>query len=509
MFLGEIIKLDMGADEGSCYSALYKEHLVVTDKKAVGHMISRRQTKILATLGPASNSAEMIESLFKAGVDVFRLNFSHGTHEDHKHALVRIRALEEASGRPIGVVADMQGPKLRIGKFKEGHVAFEKGQSFRFDLDSALGDERRVNLPHPEVMKVMDVGSRILLDDGKVRIEITGKGKDYLDGEVTAGSALSDHKGFNVPGVVVPVPALTNKDRVDLEAALEMGVDFIAQSFVQRPEDVREARDLIDGRAALMVKIEKPSALVQLEEIVALADAVMLARGDLGVEIPPEDVPAVQKQVVRYVREHGKPVVVATQMLESMVTNARPTRAEASDVATAVYDGSDAVMLSAETAVGAYPLQAVEMMDRIARRTEEDENYLEMMEAARVDALNTPSDAITTAAYYVAQDVEASLIINYTTSGSTTLRTARQRPEVPILCLTTNLNVARRLVLSYGVFPVHEPNHVDDFTGPARHAAQMALDKGFAKKGERFVMTAGVPFGVAGTTNILRIGDVE
>ncbi len=472
-------------------------------------MRRERQTKILATVGPVSCSEEMIDSLFKAGVDLFRLNFSHGSHEDHKISYDRIRAVEMRYGHVIGIVADMQGPKLRIGTFEHDRIVLEKGQSFRFDSDETPGDERRVYLPHKEVISAMEVGSRIFLDDGKVRIEITGKSDGALEGVVQAGSGLSNHKGFNIPGVVLPIPALTEKDRDDLEVALDMGVDWIAQSFVQRPEDVREARALIGGRAALMAKIEKPSALAQLEEIVDLADGVMLARGDLGVEIPPEDVPAVQKQVVRLVRDKGKPVVVATQMLESMVYNARPTRAEASDVATAVYDGADCVMLSAETAVGDYPVQAVHMMDRIARRTEDDAYYLEMMEASRVDALGTPSDAITTAAYYVAQDVEAALIVNYTTSGSTALRTARQRPEVPILCLTPDLDVARRLVLSYGVYPVHNDVGSDDFTGPARHAAKIAVDLEFASVGDRFVMTAGMPFGVAGTTNILRVGEVE
>ena len=472
-------------------------------------MPRNRQTKILATIGPASHSREVIESLFLAGVDVFRLNFSHGNHEDHAKSVAWIREVESQHNTPVGIVADLQGPKLRIGKFKDGKIALTKGQSFRFDSDSAPGDETRICLPHPEVLEVMEPGSRILLDDGKVRVEITGKGKGYLDGVVKTGAALSDKKGFNIPGINLPIPALTEKDIKDLEAALGMGVDWIAQSFVQKPEDVQEAKDLIKGRAALMVKLEKPSALVQLEEIIELADGVMIARGDLGVEIPPEDVPSVQKHVVRAVREKGKPVVVATQMLESMITNARPTRAEASDVATAVYDGADAVMLSAETAAGEYPVQAVEMMDRIARRTEEDETYIDMMEASRPETLNNSSDAITTAAYYVAQDVEAVLIINYTISGSTTLRTARQRPEVPILCLTPNLEVARRLTLSYGVTPKHDAGNTDDFMGPARHASKIAQDMGFIEKGERFIMTAGVPFGKPGTTNILRIAKVE
>ncbi len=472
-------------------------------------MNKNRQTKILATLGPASSSNEIIEKLFCAGVSTFRLNFSHGTHEDHKSALKHIREIEAKYNQPLGIVADLQGPKLRIGKFENDSIELKKGQNFRFDLDNSLGNENRVYLPHKEVIDAMEIGSHIFLDDGKVRIEITNKGAEYLDGVVQTDSYLSNNKGFNIPNIYLPIPALTDKDRADLEAALDMGVDWIAQSFVQKPEDVKQALKLINGRAALIVKIEKPSALAQLEEIADLADGVMLARGDLGVEIPPEDVPSVQKHVIRLVRDKGKPIIVATQMLESMINNARPTRAEASDVATAVYDGADCVMLSAETATGKYPVRSVEMMARIASKTEADSNYLEMMENSRPNALKDPSDAITTAAYYVAQDVKAMLIVNYTMSGATALRTARQRPETPILCLTPDINVARKLVLSYGVFPIHDDIKTEDFTGPARHAAKIALDKNFAKKGDRFVMTAGIPFGVSGTTNILRIGEIN
>ncbi len=473
------------------------------------HHPERSQTKIVATLGPASVRKEDIKALMEAGANVFRLNFSHGTHEDHKKSVELIRKLEKESGKLVGIIADLQGPKLRIGKFKEGSAELTKGQTIRFDLEDKLGDSKRVTLPHPEVLSVLETGSKIFLDDGKVRIEVTAKGKGYIDGVVKSGSKLSDKKGFNLPGTVVPIPALTEKDRHDLEAALSMGVDWIAQSFVQTPEDAHEARTLIDGRAALMIKLEKPSALVHLTELLEIADGVMLARGDLGVEIPPEDVPSVQKRVIKQVREAGKPIIVATQMLESMIENARPTRAEASDVATAVYDGADAVMLSAETAAGKYPVKAVEIMKRIIVRTESDQTYIEIAEANRPDAVGSASDAITTAAYYVALDIDAVCIVNYTMSGSTALRTARQRPEMPILCLTPDMNVARRLTLSYGVNPVYMPETVDDFTGPARHAAKLALEHGFAEKGESFVMTAGVPFGVAGTTNILRIGYVE
>jgi pyruvate kinase len=472
-------------------------------------MPQKRNTKIVATIGPASNSKEMIAELFEAGVNMFRLNFSHGTHDDHKAALTHIRALEKKTGRPIAVLADLQGPKLRLGTFKDGKIALKKNQAFRFDLDAKPGDESRVNLPHPEILKVLEKGSQIFLDDGKVRAEVTKKGKDYVEAVIKSGSALSDKKGLNVPGAVIPIPALTDKDKKDLKAALAMGVDWIAQSFVQKPEDAAEAKKLIGGKAALMVKLEKPSALESLDKILELCDGVMLARGDLGVEIPPEDVPGVQKRVVRKVRDAGKPVVVATQMLESMITNARPTRAEASDVATAVYDGADAVMLSAETASGAYPQKAVEFMDKICRRTETDETYLQMMAGAHPGNLGDPSDAITTAAYYTAQDVEAVCIVTYTMSGSTALRMSRQRPEIPVLCLTPKLEVARRMAVSYAVHAVHAPEIQGEFSGPVPHANRILKAEGIAKKGERFVMTAGVPFGTPGSTNLLRIAEVE
>ena len=471
-------------------------------------MSTHRQTKIVATIGPASFSPAMLRKLIKAGVNVFRLNFSHGNHKDLKRYVSDIRDLEEKLRKPIGIIADMQGPKLRLGKIEGGSLPLKKGQKIRFDLCKTLGDAKRIPLPHPEVIKALSKGSLIYLDDGKVRVEVTKKGKDYLECKVLSGSQLSDHKGFNVPGVILPIPALTAKDKKDLRAALAMGADWIAQSFVQSPGDVKEAVKLIGGKAKLMVKLEKPSALVELDDIIDLADGVMLARGDLGVEIPPEQVPPVQKQVIRRVRERGKPVIVATQMLESMITNARPTRAEASDVATAVYDGADAVMLSAETAVGEYPLRAVEMMDRIARSIESDPGYMEMMEEMRPAALPSPSDAITTAAHYVAEDVDAALIVNFTISGSTTLRTARMRPNIPILCLTPKEKVARQLALSYGVVAVHAPETVEDFTGPAVHATKFITAQKLAKKGARFVMTAGVPFGKSGTTNILRIAKV-
>lgn len=468
-----------------------------------------RQTKILATLGPASNDKKTILELFQTGVDVFRLNFSHGTKDDHAAVAAIIREIEAEFNRPIGILADMQGPKLRIGTFKNGTIDAKRGQKIRFDSDPTPGDETRIYMPHPEIFGALEKDGLFFIDDGKVRCRVREIGDDYFVAEIRAGGKLSDKKGFNVPETFLPIPALTDKDKKDLESALEIGVDWIAQSFVQTAQDVQEAKDLIKGRAALMVKLEKPAALENLDAIVALADGVMLARGDLGVEIPPEDVPSTQKRVVRKVREAGKPVVVATQMLESMIESSRPTRAEASDVATAVYDGADAVMLSAETAAGKHPVRSVDIMNKILVRTEDDDIYAEMMDGTRPDAIGNPSDAITTAAFYVAQDVDAVAIVTYTMSGSTALRMARQRPDVPILCMTPEEGVARKLSLVYGVNPIHTPETVEDFTGPAQHAAELAHDLGYAEKGDRFIMTAGVPFAVSGSTNILRIAEVE
>lgn len=466
-----------------------------------------RQTKIVATLGPASGDHDMMRKLFEAGVDMFRLNFSHGSHEAHAQNVKTARALEKEFDRPVSLLADLQGPKFRIGAFQGDKITLSPGQNFRFDLEDTPGDTTRVMLPHPEVIEVMNIGDEILLDDGKVRVEITGKETGILDAKIISGSTLSNNKGFNVPGVVLPVPALTEKDKIDLEAAIEMGVDWIAQSFVQSPKDVMEAKNLIQGRAALLAKIEKPSAVDVIDDIIAHVDGIMVARGDLGVEIPPEKVPAVQKKLVRKVRHAGKPVIVATQMLESMIENARPTRAEASDVATAVYDGTDAVMLSAETAVGKYPVEAVSIMNRICESTESDPGYRHIMNADHPKTENDPSDAITVAATHVADDIQAAVIVNYTTSGSTTLRTVRQRPKMPILCLTQNLSTARRLMLSFGVRTIHVTD-VSNFAETVERAVGLVIEKGYAQKGDKIVLTAGVPFGVSGSTNVLRIADV-
>lgn len=467
-------------------------------------MRRQRNTKIVATLGPASSTADQIATLFRAGADVFRLNFSHGEHADHKARYDFIRQLERDTKRPIGILMDLQGPKLRVGRFADGKTLLKVGQRFRFDLDGAPGDDKRVRLPHPEVLSVLQPGVELLLDDGKLRLMVEASGEGYAEAVVTTGGPLSDRKGVNVPGVILPVDALTDKDRIDLRFGLDLGVDWVAQSFVQRPEDMAELRKLIAGRAALMVKLEKPAAIDRLREIVELSDAVMVARGDLGVESPPEDVPSLQKRIVSECRRAGKPVVVATQMLESMISAPSPTRAEASDVATAVFDGADAVMLSAESASGSYPVEAVTMMDRIVQRTEREPAYRRIMDAQHPEPEETASDAITKAAAQVAHTVHAAAIVTYTTSGSTALRAARERPEVPILCLTSRLETARRMAVVWGIHAMQTPD-IANLAEMVDKAGSIAKQEDFAKPGSRIVITAGVPFGTPGATNLIRI----
>lgn len=471
-------------------------------------MKRQHRTKIVATLGPASSTPEVIEALFRAGADMFRLNFSHGTQEDHQARYETIRALEKQLGRPIAILMDLQGPKLRVGNFANGKETLKAGQSFRLDLDKAKGDERRITLPHKEIFEALEKGADLLLDDGRIRLKVTDCADDFAETKVITGGILSDHKGVNVPGVVLPLSPLTKKDRADLRFGLDLGVDWVALSFVQRPEDIAEARKLIAGRAAIMAKLEKPAVMERLDEIVEQCDSIMVARGDLGVEMPPEDVPVLQKRMIRTCRRLGRPVIVATQMLESMVQAPTPTRAEASDVATAVYDGADAVMLSAESAAGKYPVEAVAMMNRIIERVEKDSLYWKIMDAERVEPEATSADAISAAARQTAHTLSATAIVTYTTSGSTTLRIARERPDVPIMGLTPNIRTARRLAVVWGVHSVHTAD-ARSFPDMERKAAAAALSDGFAQEGERIIITAGVPFGTPGATNILRIARVH
>jgi pyruvate kinase len=471
-------------------------------------MRRQRQAKIVATLGPASATPAVIRALFDAGADVFRLNFSHGAHADHRERFATLRKIESDTGRPIGIMMDLQGPKLRVGKLAGGGADLKAGQRFRLDMTPMDGDSLRAPLPHPEVFKALTPGTDLLLDDGKLRLRVEECGADFAETTVMTGGRLSDRKGVNVPGALLPISALTEKDRTDLQVGLDLGVDWVALSFVQRPEDVAEARRLIAGRAAVLVKLEKPAAIERLEELIELADAVMVARGDLGVEMPAEDVPPLQKRIIAAGREAGKPVVVATQMLDSMVHAPTPTRAEASDVATAVYDGADAVMLSAETASGEYPLESVEIMNRIIRRVEKDPYYRRFILAQHREPEATAPDAISAAAAQVAHTLSAAAIVTYTTSGSTTLRAARERPEVPVLCLTERMETARRLALCWGTHCV-QTQDVRSFSEMVDKACRIALEQGIATKGQRLVVTAGVPFGTPGSTNVLRIAWVE
>ncbi len=465
-----------------------------------------RNAKIVATLGPASSDPAVVRKLFMAGVDVFRLNFSHGSHADHSQRFKVLRALEQETGRPVGILADLQGPKLRVGTFGDGPVMLAQGQSFRLDLDKAAGTLQRVCLPHPEIFAALVPGAELLLDDGKLRLVVERCGADFADTRVAVGGKLSERKGVNVPGVVLPITALTEKDRRDLALALELGADWIALSFVQRPEDVSEARALIGERAAIVVKLEKPSAVERLDEIVELTDAVMVARGDLGVELPAERVPAIQKRIVRSCRKLGKPVIVATQMLESMIDSPVPTRAEASDVATAIYDGADAVMLSAESASGKHPVVAVDMMNRIIEQVEADPAYRQFIDASHTSARPSGdvAEAVCCAMRRAVTLLHAAAIVCYTSSGHTSLRAARERPESPILSLTPRLATARRLALVWGVHSVLTAD-VADVDQMTERACEAARRDGFAQAGQFIVAIAGMPFGTPGTTNLIRI----
>lgn len=464
-----------------------------------------RKTKIVATLGPASTTPEAVEALHLAGADVFRLNFSHGDHKDHKARHDTIRKLEAKVGRPIGILADLQGPKIRVGAFEgDGSIHLENGGSFRLDLDETPGNMKRVSLPHAKVMASLEEGTDLLLDDGKLKLTVRKTGKGYVDCEVITGGKLSDRKGVNIPNAFVKVSPLTDKDRRDLDYALELGVDWIALSFVQRAEDIAEIKKIVAGRAGVMAKIEKPAAVEALEDIIELSDAIMVARGDLGVEIPLQEVPATQKKIIGLAKEAGKPVIVATQMLESMITSPVPTRAEVTDVANAIYDGADAVMLSAESAAGDFPMEAVTMMSDIAEETEKDPSYKKIMEAKHGALEATTADAISAAASQVASTIGASAIVTYTTSGSTALRASRERGDTTVLALTPSLTTARRLALAWGLHCVHTSD-AKDFAEMVEKACNICFKEGYARPGDRIVIMAGVPFGTPGSTNVLRI----
>ena len=471
-------------------------------------MRRNRNVKIVATLGPASSDLETITALFEAGADVFRLNMSHGTHDEirARHALVR--QIEASSGRPIALLADLQGPKLRLGTFAAGPVELEVGAAFRLDLDAAPGNINRVQMPHPEIFAALVAGSELLVNDGKIRLRVEECGPDFANCTVSVGGMISDRKGVNVPDVLLPLAALSDTDRRALEFACELGVDWLALSFVQRPEDVIEARELVRGRAAIMAKIEKPAAVKAFDEILAVSDGIMVARGDLGVELPVHAVPPIQKRLVRKARAAAKPVIVATQMLESMIESPMPTRAEVSDVATAIYEGADAVMLSAESAAGAYPVEAVRTMDNVAISVEGDPTWREVINSSRRIAHTNVADGIVAAAREIAETTDIKAICCFTESGSTAAKVARERPQVPIIALSTKPETLRRLCLTWGIHCV-ATGPIDRFKSAVVSAARAAIDLKLATEQDQIVVTAGVPFNQPGTTNILRVAPCD
>jgi pyruvate kinase len=471
-------------------------------------MRRNRRVKILATLGPASSEEAMIRKLHEAGADVFRINMSHTDHDTMRELVRRIRSVELAVGRPIGILADLQGPKLRVGKFKDGTVTLALGQDFTLDDNPEEGDETRVFLPHPEILEAVQVGHRLLIDDGRLQLLVLETDNKHIRCQVVAGDKISNRKGVSLPDTLLSSGALTEKDRKDLDAVLAVGdVDWVALSFIQRPEDLAEARKISRGRVALMSKIEKPQAVERLDEIIELSDAIMVARGDLGVELPLEMVPSIQKRITRAARKAGKPVVVATQMLESMITAPVPTRAEVSDVSVAVYEGADAIMLSAESAAGNYPVEAVATMNRIAEQIERDPLYPGIIFAQRSEPEATGADAVSLAAKQMAETLNVAVIVTYTATGTTGLRTARERPQTPILALSPVLSTARRLSICWGLHCVVTEDAYE-LDAMIDTACRIAVEEGYARAGERVIITAGVPLRIPGSTNMLRIAHI-
>lgn len=468
-------------------------------------MPKNTKTHILATIGPSSASKEVIEKLIDSGADAFRFNFSHGTHAEHKARYEIVRKLSEEKGRHITLIADMQGPKLRVGEFKEGKVILKERQAFKFDMRSELGDETRVTLPHPEIFAAVKAGDELLLNDGNIRLHVDKADKNNIWTTVVVGGELSSHKGVNLPNITLPISAITPKDEEDLKFALKLGFDWICLSFVQKADDVRMAKKLVGDKAWIISKLEKPNAINELDEIIELSDGIMVARGDLGVECPIQTVPVLQKKIVSACRRKAKPVIIATQMLESMINNPSPTRAEASDVATAVYDGADTVMLSAESAAGKYPVEAVKMMRDIITEVEADPLFYKLMESSRVHPCCVgESDSITFAASNISSVLQnVACIVTYTSSGLTTLLTARERPNLPILAITPDIIVARRLGIVWGAKSYINKASFKSFDKIEEIAIKVAVENGFAKPGEHIIITAGFPLGKKGRTNML------
>ena len=467
-------------------------------------MQENTNTKILATIGPATASKSVLSKLIDAGADAFRFNFSHGTHEEHQERFKIVRELAKQKNRHISIVADMQGPKLRVGQFKNGSVTLKEKQDFVLDLDKTLGNEKRVNLPHVEIFQAVKKGDKLLLNDGNIILQVNKKDDSHIFTTVLVGGKLSDHKGVNLPNITLPISALTEKDIKDLKFALKLGVDWISLSFVQKAQDVKDARKLVGKKALIISKLEKPSAIQELDEIIALSDAIMVARGDLGVECPIQTVPVMQKKIISACRKQAKPVIVATQMLESMINAPTPTRAEVSDVATAVYDMADTVMLSAETAVGSYPVESVSMMHHIIEQVEHDSHFIESTAKNETHTCNLESLGITYAAKELSEVLpNVAAIVTFTNSGFTTFSMSKERPDLPIVAITPNENVANRMGIVWGVRAVVDPKVFKNFDMIEDIASKHVKSLGIGKKGECIITTAGYPFGQTLMTNLL------
>ena len=475
-------------------------------------MKRNRKAKILATLGPATSSADSIEKLFTAGCDVFRMNFSHGTIEDHRNNYNIVRSLEKKYDHATCILGDLQGPKLRIGTFKKEKVELTKGQTFILDLESSSGNRNRVNFPHKDIYEILTPNTEILVDDGRIKLQVIKQEEKALTTEVLNEGVISNNKGVNIPGVILPISSLTSKDKSDLNKAIEMGVDWIALSFVQSEKDILEVRKIINNKASIMAKIEKPSAVKNIDDIISASDGLMIARGDLGVELPTEQIPVIQKDIINRCRNHGKPVVVATQMLESMILNPVPTRAEASDVANAIYDGTDGVMLSAESAIGSFPVESVNIMNKIIESVENDKNNFKLEELHQnqldINNSNSTTDAITSAAYTIAKNAGAKAIVTFSVSGKTTMRMAKERAPVLIVGLSPNISTARKAQITWGVYSIHTEQDAQSATEMVSIACKTIKNQKLAKSGDSIVITAGVPFGNAGSTNLLRIAKI-
>ncbi len=471
-------------------------------------MKRNRKAKILATLGPSSSEKKIIEELFNAGCDVFRLNFSHGDIEIHRKNYETIRSLEDKHNHATCILADLQGPKLRVGLFKNTRENLIKGNKFKLDLSTEPGDSTRVNFPHSEIYEHLTPNSILLVNDGRIRLQVIEQHNDHLITEILNDAEISNNKGVNIPDVILPIDSLTNKDKSDLMKALDMGVDWVALSFVQQAEDINKLKKMIGNKALVMAKIEKPSAVKNIDEIINAADGIMIARGDLGVEMPTEQVPIAQKNIIRRCRNFGKPVIVATQMLESMIENLVPTRAEASDVANAIYDGTDAVMLSGESAIGEHPIEAVKTMNNIIENVENDNNnYNLRIEDNNIDDSNN-TDAMTLAAYSIAKKADAKAIITFSVSGRTTRRMARERAPVQIVGLSPKIDTTRKMQLYWGVNSCYTKEDAQSAQEMVKIACTIVKNKNLVSPGDNVVISAGVPFGNAGTTNLIRLAEI-